>query len=754
MNFGAIQGGLALLVGLGVAACSTLTLGATGALAATANTQYDVVATESPDPGFNSRFAERLTTGEATGDGVIDVFASTFIQDIPASEAGTAENGMNAGRVSMINGATRQVQWKAASPDIQAGANFGFFISGVGDVNGDGRDDIMAGASGHDVYVGPGPGCGEPEPNGCNENQGRGYVLSGVDGSLIHRLDNPNPQANASFASRLGSAGDVVGNGRPDLLLGAPSNDIPAGCGNVPAASRSADCRVNEGEVFVFDGATGEHERTINLPQEDIIGPPCNSGCGGFGANPQNVGDLTGDGIPDFHIPAPQYPPGTLGGRIYIFDGATNKVLIRIDAPDPDPVAFLGLGDLDRGGPGDLNADGVPELYATGFLQNGPNDEPSAGRSWVFDGKESLRQGRGVLLHEYRDPDLGPNRAFGWALSRTDYNKDGTLDSYVSGLQQTHTETWIYDGRDGSLLKTLELPSSAIQDPEAGNNGTSLGWSSRAPGDLNGDGEPDYVAAAPYQDVSGVQDQGKVYFFLSNVPDAPSPGPPPPGPQPGPDAGPCGTPGGAGYLNPAKMRVSRARVLREGRVLDVLAPITSRARGADVAVTYQGDGRSDTFDAKVTQGGGALDRVRIREPITRGQADLGTGIVNLEYQGDSDTRPESVRLRAASQRAGLDVEEISLLGDRLSAQGSVTSRAEGVVRLLYSYVAPNGSPQVHEARAEIQDDGDWELEDDQVPAQLAQCGGYLSIQFTGYFERRIRGEQLAYELNAGQTRRP
>jgi hypothetical protein len=61
-------------------------------------------------------------------------------------------------------------------------------------------------------------------------------------------------------------------------------------------------------------------------------------------------------------------------------------------------------------------------------------------------------------------------------------------------------------------------------------------------------------------------------------------------------------------------------------------------------------------------------------------------------------------------------------------------------------VDPSGGPQVREARAEIQDDGDWEPADDQVPAQLAQCGGY--------FERRIRGEQLAYELKAGQTRRP
>jgi hypothetical protein len=128
--------------------------------------------------------------------------------------------------------------------------------------------------------------------------------------------------------------------------------------------------------------------------------------------------------------------------------------------------------------------------------------------------------------------------------------------------------------------------------------------------------------------------------------------------------------------------------------------------------------------------------------------------VSINYLGDEDTRAELVRLRAASQRAELDVEQISMIGDLFSARGSVTSRAQGIVRFRYSYLDPSGAPQVHEARAEIQDDGDWELEGDQVPAQLARCGGYLSIQFTGYFERRIRGEQLAYQLDAGQTRRP
>jgi hypothetical protein len=107
-------------------------------------------------------------------------------------------------------------------------------------------------------------------------------------------------------------------------------------------------------------------------------------------------------------------------------------------------------------------------------------------------------------------------------------------------------------------------------------------------------------------------------------------------------------------------------------------------------VTYEGDGRSDTFDVEVTEGNTELDRIRFMEPITGGQAELGTGIVNLNYLGDEDTRPEAVRLRAASQRAELNVEEISLIGDRLSAVGSVTSRAEGIVRLRYSYVDPDG----------------------------------------------------------------
>jgi hypothetical protein len=439
----------------------------------------------------------------------------------------------------------------------------------------------------------------------------------------------------------------------------------------------------------------------------------------------------------------------TRQGRIYVFDGANGELLTRIDQPSPDANALWGFNDLGRFTPGDLNGDGVPEIYGTGIRLDGPNDVPDAGRVYIFDGKASLEAGEGVVLYEIDPPNPQAVAAFGFPANRTDYNKDGTTDLYISSISSDDGKSHVFDGRDGSLLKTLALPATETQQRVEGDSGTGL--VGRALGDVNGDGEPDFAAGASGQNVNGVQNQGRLFFFLSNVPDTAAA--PVPAVPPVPPVAACLTEDTAGFLHPAKLRVLRAQVLRSDRRLDVFAPITARARG-DVEVTYQADGRSDTFDAEVTSGDAELDRIRFKEPITRGQARLGTGIVTLNYQGDEDTRAEEVRLRAASQRAELDVEEISLSGDRLAARGSVTSRAEGIVRLSYSYLDGAGEPQVHLARATIDDDGDWELEGDEVPSQLAQCGGYLSIQFTGFFERRIRGEQLAYQLNAGQTRNP
>jgi len=687
--------------------------------------EYDVFEIPSPQPQQGGLFGERMRTlGDVDGDGARDVLISSNRFDD------------RVGRVYVYSGRTRGLLQTIGSPSPQVGASFGFWTANLGsDVDEDGVADFVVSSPGQVID---------------GEKVGQVYVFSGRTGDLVRTISPPEPLGTttatfgADFGGNVIAPGDLSGDGIGDF---------------VATASRSFG---GSGAAYAFNGKTGE--LLYKVPNPDT-----QDSSFGFGA--AELGDVNGDGVPDYQVGAPRFDEDGVQdvGRSYIINGRTGGVIYTLLNPEPEANARFGQADADGISLGDITGDGTPDIYVDSFLADeSPPDGgvplENAGKVFLFDGAT------GDLIRKLPDPTPRAGATFGASnASAGDVDNDGRPDSIISARGGNNGRVTIFGGLNlENELKVFEDPGDQF--------GALFGSSIASPGDVNGDGLPDYFISARSADAGGVERVGTAYAFVSQAPPipptppapppvptppAPPPVPTPPAPPPVPTppappvaVGPCGNPVAAGFLHPAKLRVSRARVLRGDRRLDVLAPITSRARGADVEVEFQADGRTDTFDAEVTASGSNLDQIRFLEPITSGQAELGTGIVNLNYLGDDDTRPESVRLRAASQRAELDVEEISLIGDRLSGQGSVTSRAEGVVRLRYSYVAPDGSPQVHLAQATIQDDGGWALDDDRVPAQLARCGGYLSIQFTGFFERRIRGEQLAYELDAGQTRRP
>ena len=66
--------------------------------------------------------------------------------------------------MTLISGGDRSVRYGLVSPEIQADAQFGFYISVPGDVDGDSKDDVVVGAPYQEVYTGTGPACGAPEP--------------------------------------------------------------------------------------------------------------------------------------------------------------------------------------------------------------------------------------------------------------------------------------------------------------------------------------------------------------------------------------------------------------------------------------------------------------------------------------------------------------------------------------------------------------------------------------------------------------
>ena len=198
-------------------------------------------------------------------------------------------------------------------------------------------------------------------------------------------------------------------------------------------------------------------------------------------------------------------------------------------------------------------------------------------------------------------------------------------------------------------------------------------------------------------------------------------------------------------LSTAKLALARATIDRRARVLDVLAPITRLASGR-VRVELQAAGRRHSFTAPVDSQRG---RIRFRQRIPKAQADLSTGILTIRYPGDADTRPQEVRLRAASQKAGLELARPRIDNGRIQAQGTVTQRARGIVRLQVQYVV-DGRTRTVTTAGRIQA-GRWKIDQRlsrEVRGEIARRSGSVHSYtlFTGYYPRRIRGEMRSYQL--------
>lgn len=164
--------------------------------------------------------------------------------------------------------------------------------------------------------------------------------------------------------------------------------------------------------------------------------------------------------------------------------------------------------------------------------------------------------------------------------------------------------------------------------------------------------------------------------------------------------------------------------------------ITRRATGP-VDVSYRSASTTTRFAAPINNG-----TIRIDRRLPSSQSRKTTGIVTLTYPGNGRLRRDQLRLRVASGKALLKrgTTRIDDSG-RLRVSGTISKRARGAVRIRLEYTARESGVRFLSSRAEI-DNGTWSLTK-ALPIDAANAGGHLSIQYTGYQARRIRGEQLA-----------
>ena len=375
------------------------------------------------------------------------------------------------GRVHLFDGVTGNLLRTLHNNEGLRNNLFGFSVSGISDVDGDGRGDAIVG-----------------EPFGGASTQfgpGSVFVYSGASGALLRTLVSSATTA-GSFGTSVAGIGDLNGNGSEDIVVG--SRDGPDYCGR----------------VYIYDGSSGAHLRSFKSPNEEANG--------GFGESVSPVPDVNGNGSPDVVAGAANEGPGSTpdgAGRVYIFDGTTGTLLQTLVSPNEEEEGHFGTA---VSGIADVNGDGRGDVIVG--AEETPESRPlKSGRAYIFDGST------GELLHTLLCPDAQSQGRFGGSVCGiTDRNGDGAGDAIVGAggdrdidgvFVEQIGHAYIFDGSSGLLLEDLTSP----------NQGGRFGHSVSDLDDTNGDGLGEAIVGT-HKDCSESRtiDAQKAYIFLSPEP--------------------------------------------------------------------------------------------------------------------------------------------------------------------------------------------------------------------------------------------
>jgi hypothetical protein len=274
------------------------------------------------------------------------------------------------------------------------------------DLNGDGLAEIIAGAPRHSVE---------------KQWQGRVVVIRGGTGDPSGRAASIHGGRPSDLFGDALAAGDVNGDGHPDLLVGAPGHGKTNGAAYLLFGGNKGGRITSDG--VVADGTCG------------FIGSPGRGELGRAVA----IGDLDGDGIGEVIVTEPLARAGTapFGGRVLVFRGRkawhSGGVAIGGEGLVPDLIIMGREGERlgHRLLTADVDGDGIHDLVITApFYREG------VGAVVVINGAKDLLASPKTFILDHDEPAffISGNRGgrLGEAIAALDLDGDGRATLVVS----------------------------------------------------------------------------------------------------------------------------------------------------------------------------------------------------------------------------------------------------------------------------------------------------------------------------------
>ncbi len=442
----------------------------------------------------------RITTsaGDVDGDGVGDLLLTAH---------GHAATGMLAGKAYIVLGAS------LGGPGVYsvATADYGFLGEGAedlaghgaaaaGDIDGDGLGDVLISGYLHDgstfdegrVYLVLGSSLEAP---GSRSLGGADYVFEGE-------------AENEHLGHEIVAAGDVDGDGLPDLLTGAYNND---------------DAAVNAGKTYLLLGASLGDPGLYGIEVADFHLLGENTG-DESGLVVSGAGDVDGDGLDDLLVGAKQnQDAGQLAGKAYLVL-AKSLVASEFSLAEADHH-FIGEAAGDYccivSGAGDVDADGKADLLFGAHKNDAGGD--NSGRVYLFlggnlgaSGSQSVGEADLLLDGENEAAGTGGSVAGGG-----DVDADG-FDDLLIGAPEYGTgpdERTIGRGYlllGGGLEGLDSLSLSEADHIFEGLGANQFGaWDFHTVGDVDGDGRGDLILGSPLQPDLAYLAEGRAYLLLT-----------------------------------------------------------------------------------------------------------------------------------------------------------------------------------------------------------------------------------------------